>query len=268
MVLVGCVEFLSRPTMAFVRLREAVELDAVLEVPVPVRFLFLLLGPSSANMDYHEIGRSISTLMSDKQFHEAAYLADEREDLLTAINAFLDCSVVLPPSEVQGEELLRSVAHFQRQMLKKREEQGRLLPPGAGLEPKSAQDKALLQMVEVAGAVEDDPLRRTGRPFGGLIRDVRRRYPHYLSDFRDALDPQCLAAVIHLLRGPVSCHHFRGLLGEKTQDLIGVSELIMSTALQGVVFCLLGAQPLLVIGFLGPCWSSRRPSSRSAAATT
>lgn len=31
-----------------------------------------------------------------------------------------------------------------------------------------------------------------------------------------------------------------------------MSELIMSTALQGVVFCLLGAQPLLVIGFSGP----------------
>ncbi|XP_059113699.1 anion exchange protein 2 isoform X1 [Peromyscus eremicus] len=252
-VLVGCVEFLSRPTMAFVRLREAVELDAVLEVPVPVRFLFLLLGPSSANMDYHEIGRSISTLMSDKQFHEAAYLADERDDLLTAINAFLDCSVVLPPSEVQGEELLRSVAHFQRQMLKKREEQGRLLPPGAGLEPKSSQDKALLQMVEAAGAAEDDPLRRTGRPFGGLIRDVRRRYPHYLSDFRDALDPQCLAAVIFIYFAALSpAITFGGLLGEKTQDLIGVSELIMSTALQGVIFCLLGAQPLLVIGFSGP----------------
>ncbi|KAM5188921.1 anion exchange protein 2 isoform 1-T2 [Callospermophilus lateralis] len=252
-VLVGCVEFLSRPTMAFVRLREAVELDAVLEVPVPVRFLFLLLGPSSANMDYHEIGRSISTLMSDKQFHEAAYLADERDDLLTAINAFLDCSVVLPPSEVQGEELLRSVAHFQRQMLKKREEQGRLLPPGSGLEPKSAQDKALLQMVEVVGAAEDDPLRRTGRPFGGLIRDVKRRYPHYLSDFRDALDPQCLAAVIFIYFAALSpAITFGGLLGEKTQDLIGVSELIMSTALQGVIFCLLGAQPLLVIGFSGP----------------
>uniref|UniRef100_A0A8C9Q703 Anion exchange protein n=1 Tax=Spermophilus dauricus TaxID=99837 RepID=A0A8C9Q703_SPEDA len=247
------VEFLSRPTMAFVRLREAVELDAVLEVPVPVRFLFLLLGPSSANMDYHEIGRSISTLMSDKQFHEAAYLADERDDLLTAINAFLDCSVVLPPSEVQGEELLRSVAHFQRQMLKKREEQGRLLPPGSGLEPKSAQDKALLQMVEVVGAAEDDPLRRTGRPFGGLIRDVKRRYPHYLSDFRDALDPQCLAAVIFIYFAALSpAITFGGLLGEKTQDLIGVSELIMSTALQGVIFCLLGAQPLLVIGFSGP----------------
>uniref|UniRef100_A0A8C4L3R7 Anion exchange protein n=1 Tax=Equus asinus TaxID=9793 RepID=A0A8C4L3R7_EQUAS len=226
-VLVGCVEFLSRPTMAFVRLREAVELDAVLEVPVPVRFLFLLLGPSSANMDYHEIGRSISTLMSDKQFHEAAYLADEREDLLTAINAFLDCSVVLPPSEVQGEELLRSVAHFQRQMLKKREEQGRLLPTGAGLEPKSAQDKGTGQCRPGSGV--DDPLRRTGRPFGGLIRDVRRRYPHYLSDFRDALDPQCLAAVIFIYFAALSpAITFGGLLGEKTQDLIGGADHVHS----------------------------------------
>lgn len=52
--------------MAFVRLQEAVELDSVLEVPVPARFLFVLLGPPSTSMDYHQIGRSISTLMSDK----------------------------------------------------------------------------------------------------------------------------------------------------------------------------------------------------------
>lgn len=42
------------------------------------------------------------------------------------------------------------------------------------------------------------------------------------------------------------------LLGEKTEGLIGVSELIVSTAVQGVLFCLLGAQPLLVVGFSGP----------------
>lgn len=40
--------------------------------------------------------------------------------------------------------------------------------------------------------------------------------------------------------------------GEKTHGLIGVSELIISTSLQGVLFCLLGAQPLLIIGFSGP----------------
>ncbi|XP_078518959.1 anion exchange protein 2 isoform X2 [Lissotriton helveticus] len=249
-VLVGCVEFLDQPTMAFVRLEEAVELDCVLEVPIPVRFLFVLLGPTSTNMDYHEIGRSISTLMSDKPFHEAAYLADDRQDLLNAINEFLDSSVVLPPSEVQGEELLRSVAHFQREMLKKREEQEKKQLPGIE-EPKSSEEKALLKRKKVDD--EDDPLRRTGRPFGGLIRDIQRRYPKYLSDFKDALNAQCMAAVIFIYFAALSpAITFGGLLGEKTSGLIGVSELIISTALQGIIFCLVGAQPLLVVGFSGP----------------
>lgn len=58
-----------------------------------------------------------------QHFHEAAYQADDRQDLLIAINRFLDCSVVLPPSEVDGDELLHSVARFQREMLRKREEE-------------------------------------------------------------------------------------------------------------------------------------------------
>lgn len=58
-----------------------------------------------------------------QHFHEAAYLADERQDLLTAINSFLDCSIVLPPSDVGGDELLHSIVRFQREMLHKRHEQ-------------------------------------------------------------------------------------------------------------------------------------------------
>lgn len=52
--------------MAFVRLQEAVFLDSVLEASVPVRFLFLFLRPPAADTDSHQIGHSISTLMSDK----------------------------------------------------------------------------------------------------------------------------------------------------------------------------------------------------------
>lgn len=33
---------------------------------------------------------------------------------------------------------------------------------------------------------------------------------------------------------------------------MGVSELLVSTAVQGILFALLGAQPLLVVGFSGP----------------
>uniref|UniRef100_A0A673K978 Anion exchange protein n=1 Tax=Sinocyclocheilus rhinocerous TaxID=307959 RepID=A0A673K978_9TELE len=245
-VLVGSVDFLDQPTMAFVRLQEAVLLESVLEVPIPVRFLFVLLGPPNANIDYHQIGRSISTLMSDKHFHEAAYLADERQDLLTAINSFLDCSIVLPPSEVGGDELLHSIARFQKEILHKRHEQEVKLQ---AKEPKSPEDIALHPPLKP----EDDPLRRTGRLFGGVIRDARRRYPKYISDFKDSLSPQCMATVIFIYFAALSpAITFGGLLGEKTDGLIGVSELIISTAVQGMLFCLLGAQPLLVVGFSGP----------------
>ena len=39
---------------------------------------------------------------------------------------------------------------------------------------------------------------------------------------------------------------------DKVDNMMGVSELLVSTSLQGVLFCLLSAQPVLVIGFSGP----------------
>uniref|UniRef100_A0A8C0LQY7 Anion exchange protein n=1 Tax=Canis lupus dingo TaxID=286419 RepID=A0A8C0LQY7_CANLU len=234
-VLVGCVPFLEQPAAAFVRLNEAVLLESVLEVPVPVRFLFVMLGPSHTSTDYHELGRSIATLMSDKLFHEAAYQADDRQDLLSAISEFLDGSIVIPPSEVEGRDLLRSVAAFQRELLRKRREREQTKLGGSEATP------------------EDDPLLRTGSVFGGLVRDVKRRYPHYPSDLRDALHSQCVAAVLFIYFAALSpAITFGGLLGEKTEGLMGVSELIVSTAVLGVLFSLLGAQPLLVVGFSGP----------------
>ncbi|TFJ98128.1 matrilysin [Platysternon megacephalum] len=252
-VLVGCVQFLEQPTMAFVRLNEAVFLESVLEVPIPVRFIFVLLGPSQANVDYHEIGRSISTLMSDKLFHEAAYMADDRQDLLNAINEFLDCSIVIPPSEVEGKDLLRSIATFQKELLRKRKEREQKKSTKEGVVQEAKELCEVKAEEEEEGDAEDDPLRRTGICFGGLVQDIKRRYPKYLSDIRDALHSQCLAAVLFIYFAALSpAITFGGLLGEKTEGLMGVSELIISTSVLGILFSLLGAQPLLVIGFSGP----------------
>uniref|UniRef100_A0A8C6LEV9 Solute carrier family 4 member 2 n=1 Tax=Nothobranchius furzeri TaxID=105023 RepID=A0A8C6LEV9_NOTFU len=227
-LLVGSVGFLEHPCVAFVRLQEAVLLEAVTESAIPIRFLLLMLGPPTTNTDYHQIGRSIATLMSDKNFREAVYQAENRQDLLTAIDCFLDSSVAVP----SDEELLQSVPHFEREMLHKRQQKQTNCDQHQG---------------------HADPLRRSGRLFGGLIKDVRQRYPQYLSDIRDALNPQCMAAIIFIYFAALSpAITFGGLLGEKTEGLIGVSELIVATSLQGIVFSVLGAQPLLVIGFSGP----------------
>lgn len=70
------------------------------------------------------------------------------------------------------------------------------------------------------GDDDDDPLKRSGRPFGGLVRDTRRRYPKYVSDFADALNPQCMAAIIFIYFAALSpAITFGGLLGELEQTL-------------------------------------------------
>lgn len=66
----GSLEYLEQPTLAFVRLAAGVDLENVVALPIPVRFLFVLLGPTREDFDYHEIGRSISTLMSDEVITE------------------------------------------------------------------------------------------------------------------------------------------------------------------------------------------------------
>lgn len=105
-VLVGAVDFLDQPTIAFVRLAEGAFMPSITEVTIPVRFMFTLLGPRNADLDYHEIGRSISTLMANTSFHKVAYKANERRELLSAINEFLDDSIVLPPGDWERQALL------------------------------------------------------------------------------------------------------------------------------------------------------------------
>ncbi|XP_075886703.1 anion exchange protein 3 isoform X1 [Nelusetta ayraudi] len=248
-VLVGCVDFLEQPAMAFVRLDEAVLLESVLEVPVPVRFIFVLLGPSQSSVDYHEIGRSFSTLMSDKSFHDIAYFAEDRQDLLNGMNEFLDCSIVIPPSDVAGKDLLKTVVDFQKQLMAKKKERDLQRQSSLGLED----HREVTAEEEEAGDQEVDPLMRSGIPFGGLIHDIRRRYPQYMSDLKDSLDMQCLAGVIFIYFAALSpTITFGGLLGEKTEGMMGVTELIVSTAAIGIIFSLLAGQPLLIIGFSGP----------------
>ncbi|RUS76859.1 hypothetical protein EGW08_015392, partial [Elysia chlorotica] len=241
-VLVGKVDFLKKPAMAFVRLAEGQYLDNLTEVPLPVRFLFILLGPDTkGSMDYHEVGRSLSTLMSNQAFHEVAYKAESREDLLRAINTFLDDSIVLPPGDWDHRTLL-PITHMARKRAKIRHQKKQQME----------EQEALLEKQEKED-IPIDPLRRTGCLFGGVINDVRRRYPWYASDIRDALNGQCMKTLFFIFFFCLApCIAFGGLLSEKTDKLIGIGETMLGTSLFGMIFSLFSGQPLLVIGSTGP----------------
>ncbi|XP_054012180.1 band 3 anion exchange protein isoform X2 [Hylaeus anthracinus] len=253
-VLVGAVDFLDQPTIAFVRLAEGVFIPSVTEVTIPVRFMFTLLGPRNADLDYHEIGRSIATLMANTSFHKIAYKANERRELLSAINEFLDDSIVLPPGDWERQALLpfnelkaKSEA-IRNRKAKALEEKSKPTPSEAAVK------KALLAGEEEKKPPDDDdPLRRTKRPFGGLINDIKRRYPFYLSDFTDGLNSSCLAAAIFMYFAALcTAITFGGLMSDKTHNVIGISETLVSGSWTGVVMALFSTQPLVIIGTTGP----------------
>uniref|UniRef100_A0A8C2ZL33 Solute carrier family 4 member 1b (Diego blood group) n=1 Tax=Cyclopterus lumpus TaxID=8103 RepID=A0A8C2ZL33_CYCLU len=242
----GALDFLERPTVVFVRLKDAVELDSAMEAPVPVRFVFALVGPSKTDMDYRETGRAMAALMADKVFNQAAFRAKTPRELTDAVADFMDCSVVIPPTEIQNEEMLGSIISFQKKLLQDRIQSS---DPAVWQDSKPRRGEFSIS----SGPPPEDPLSRTGRPFGGMMRDIKRRYQYYKSDITDALNPQVLAAIIFIYFAALSpAVTFGGLLADKVDNMMGVSELLISTSIQGIIFCFIAAQPVLVIGFSGP----------------
>ncbi|XP_042536224.1 sodium bicarbonate cotransporter 3 isoform X1 [Dipodomys spectabilis] len=239
-VLVGEVDFLERPIIAFVRLAPAVLLSGLTEVPVPTRFLFLLLGPAGKAPQYHEIGRSIATLMTDEIFHDVAYKAKDRNDLLSGIDEFLDQVTVLPPGEWDPSiriEPPKSVPSQEKRKIPVFAESA----PMSGESPKEAAHHA------------GPELQRTGRLFGGLILDIKRKAPFFLSDFKDALSLQCLASILFLYCACMSpVITFGGLLGEATENRISAIESLLGASLTGIAYSLFAGQPLTILGSTGP----------------
>uniref|UniRef100_A0A8C6PM22 Anion exchange protein n=1 Tax=Nothobranchius furzeri TaxID=105023 RepID=A0A8C6PM22_NOTFU len=242
-ILPGALDFLEKATIVFVRLKEAAVLDSALEAPVPVRFICVLVGPSKSDMDYHETGRAMAALMADKVYNQVAFQARSARELTDALVEFIDCSIIVPPTEIKNEAMLSSIISFQKKILKDRLQTTPDLTPHRNSETLSF----------ASGSPADDPLSRTGRPFGGMIRDFKRRYQYYKSDITDALNAQALAAIIFIYFAALSpAITFGGLLADKVDNMMGVPELLISTSIQGIIFCFVAAQPILVIGFSGP----------------
>ncbi|XP_056889342.1 solute carrier family 4 member 4a isoform X5 [Takifugu flavidus] len=244
-VLVGEVDFLDTPFVAFVRLQKAVMLGALTEVPVPTRFLFILLGPKGKAKSYHEIGRAIATLMSDEVFHDIAYKAKDRQDLLAGIDEFLDEVIVLPPGE--WDPTIRIEPPKSLPSSDKRKNMY------AGGDSQMNGDMPHDGGHGGGGHEVGKELQKTGRFCGGLLLDIKRKAPFFISDFTDAFHIQALSAILFIYLGTVTnAITFGGLLGDATENMQGVLESFLGTAITGGVFCLLAGQPLTILSSTGP----------------
>ncbi|XP_027461475.1 anion exchange protein 4 [Zalophus californianus] len=246
-VLAGELGFLAQPLGAFVRLRDPVVLGPLTEVPLPSRFFCLLLGPSTLGKGYHEMGRAMAVLLSDPQFQWSVRRASNLRHLLAALDAFLEEVTVLPPgrwdptARIAPPKCLPS--QHKRLLSQLREVQGRSARHGALAEDRYGHWPQ----------APSPELQRTGRLFGGLVQDVRRKASWYPSDFLDALHPQCFSAVLYIYLATVTnAITFGGLLGEATNGAQGVLESFLGTAVAGAAFCLMAGQPLTILSSTGP----------------
>uniref|UniRef100_A0A2I3FXI4 Anion exchange protein 4 n=1 Tax=Nomascus leucogenys TaxID=61853 RepID=A0A2I3FXI4_NOMLE len=239
-VLAGELGFLAQPLGAFVRLRDPVVLGSLTEVSLPSRFFCLLLGPRMLGKGYHEMGRAAAVLLSDPQFQWSVRRASNLHDLLAALDAFLEEVTVLPPGRWDPT--------------------ARIPPPKClPSQHKRSEGPAVPRLTSAEDRHRHGPhapspeLQRTGRLFGGLIQDVRRKVPWYPSDFFDALHLQCFSAVLYIYLATVTnAITFGGLLGDATDGAQGVLESFLGTAVAGAAFCLMAGQPLTILSSTGP----------------
>ncbi|KGL88989.1 Electrogenic sodium bicarbonate cotransporter 4, partial [Charadrius vociferus] len=235
-VLVGEVEFLEKPFVAFVRLLQSTMLGGVTEVPVPTRFLFILLGPAGKAKSYNEIGRAIATLMVDDLFSDVAYKARDREDLIAGIDEFLDEVIVLPPGE--WDPNIRIEPPKKVPSAEKRAGGG-----GGG-----SDDGEMPEVHEIG-----EELAWTGRFCGGLYLDIKRKLPWFPSDFYEGFHIQSISAILFIYLGCITnAITFGGLLGDATDNYQGVMESFLGTAMAGSMFCLFAGQPLIILSSTGP----------------
>nr|XP_033783124.1 electrogenic sodium bicarbonate cotransporter 1-like isoform X2 [Geotrypetes seraphini] len=246
-ILVGEVDFLDKPFIAFIRLKEAAVLGTLTEIALPSRFLFILLGPKARLKAYHEIGRSIATLLTDELFQCVARKTMNKEELVAGIDEFLDELTVLPPGKwdptvrIQPPKFLPSTQ--KRKLMMFRESKSHCNGSMQHHDERLAHGHPHVS----------EELKRTRRLFGGLVNDIRRKARWYWSDYYDALHIQCLSAVLFIYLATVTnAITFGGMLGDATDNMQGVIESFLGTAIAGGVFCLFAGQPLAILSSTGP----------------
>lgn len=117
----------------------------------------------------------MATLMSDEIFHDVAYKARNRNHLLAAVDEFLDAVTVLPPGEWDPTIRIEPPAAISQSARKRNTAAAAAAAAGAaggGGEEGSIDEEDDEQKLR-----EESGLSRTGRLFGGLINDIRRKAP-------------------------------------------------------------------------------------------
>ncbi|XP_012943311.1 sodium bicarbonate transporter-like protein 11 [Aplysia californica] len=205
----------AQKNVAFARLAHPVNLGPTCQ---EAQFVVLLLTPGKekATKSVMELGRTFSSLFTDLTFRHKLLSATSKDGF--------------------------------RRMLKERAEQ---------MQREQADPAFRKSSNQLAKSVFDEDDAKGGGPCSvigrGLIGDLKRRLPHYLSDYKDGFigertPHKVTAAIFFLYFACVLPNLAFGMLNSNNTDgAIGVKKILFSQMFGGILFAVLGGQPLIVL---------------------
>ncbi|XP_059080880.1 sodium bicarbonate cotransporter 3-like isoform X1 [Tigriopus californicus] len=241
-ILEGMVGFIEKPISVFIRMAKPIVLGDLPEVDIPTRYIYFFLAPitqSGTSPDDNtpfknaSLGVSLATAMTDKNFAAAIFNAPTSKDVLDAFDGYTHGLKILPRDF---------------------DTETNMIEPPANKSAAKITDE-MEEIDEDRRMREQSGLVRSGRLFGGLIEDIKRKKPHYLSDLWDGFHPQCISSFLFLYfacLAPIVA--FGGLLGEATENRIATIESLISGLISSVLFGLFAGQPLIILGSTGPVY--------------
>ncbi|KAH3748022.1 hypothetical protein DPMN_182459, partial [Dreissena polymorpha] len=249
-LLVGENNQLDKIIAAFVRLKRAGNVGDITEVNLATKFLFVVLGPRSHLGHCAEMCRCMAALLTDEFFRIVAYRGTNRQDLLAGMQEFSLHLTVLPPGVWNPNTRIEPPDEKPSQVYRKTGNLNSSKHKNAIVDLDKLKDGDHEDEVE---GHSDPTLVRTGKLFGGLRNDIRRKLPFMLSDFKDAFHIQCIASFFFLFLASLTPNvTFGGLLTTTTDNYMGTIECILSAAISGVLFALFSGQPLNILASTGP----------------
>ncbi|KAI0989880.1 hypothetical protein GJ496_006974 [Pomphorhynchus laevis] len=249
-VMVGVVQSLSKPLLAFVRFKTKKVEDGFVEIPLPLKFLFVVIGPAVSDPQfYFKIGRTMCTLMNDLTFRQSAFEAKQKQELIEALSKFITRCMIFPVLEFDRIEHshIESLANH-------------IIEASKRLKPvrHSSNDRETSFNEASFDAIGDSqPTRnrfeKTKRCFGGYWIELKRYFLTYPNSLKNGFHLKSITTVLFLFASCLSLTlTFAGILSEETHHSFSVNEMLAVVAIDGIVFGLLAGQPLTIIGPTGP----------------
>lgn len=240
-ILVMPLDFVIKPKLVFLRLEAATELQSLLEVKLRSRFIVLIIGPIESKIKLYEVGRAMSTCLADDVCRELFYSAQTKDDVISVVQQFNRGTMVIPPSEWNPKIRIEPPEKFLSKEERKKDPE---------LFNYMHDDES---KCEKHDELNDNVLMFSKKPFDGLWKDIERKLNHYISDFTDFFNLQCLATTLYMyLVSLSSLVTFGAMIGEKTDNMMATMECILAGAICGSVFSLFSGQPLNIISATGP----------------